>query len=84
MHTLLTAVLSEKDFLYVLWCNFWVSDIDFYQPFLFLFLLSLFTSNRMTVTAITLTITMTALDTAAIEYTMGNTFAVGLAGEKIM
>ena len=38
----------------------------------------------MTVTAITLTITMTALNTAAIEYTMGNTFAVGLAGEKIM
>ena len=37
----------------------------------------------MTVTAITLTITMTALNTAAIEYTMGNTFAVGLAGEKI-
>ena len=27
---------------------------------------------------------MTALNTAAIEYTMGNTFAVGLAGEKIM
>ena len=24
---------------------------------------------------------MTALNTAAIEYTMGNTFAVGLAGE---
>ena len=38
----------------------------------------------MTVTAITLTITMTAFNTAAIEYTMGNTFAVGLAGEKIM
>ena len=38
----------------------------------------------MTVTAITLTITMTALNTAAIEYTMGNTFAVRLAGDKIM
>ena len=35
----------------------------------------------MTVTAITLTITMTALNTAAIEYTMGNTFAFGLGGE---
>ena len=27
---------------------------------------------------------MIALNTATIEYTMGNTFAVGLAGEKIM
>ena len=38
----------------------------------------------MTVTAITLIITMTALNTAAIEYTMGHTFAVGLAGDNIV
>ena len=49
---------------------------------LFLFL-RLRTSNRMIVTDIRLTITMTALNTAATGYTMSNTLAVGLAGEKI-
>ena len=37
----------------------------------------------MIVTDIRLTITMTALNTAATGYTMGNTLAVGLAGEIV-